>query len=287
VACLTVLLGNWSSASAAAPPAHGDPPVEPVRYAVKAVKDVTYYEGAGQDPRKHKLDLFLPVGLDGFPVLLFVHGGAWLHGDKDFYGFYSALGRALAARGVGVVVTNYRLSPGVKHPEHVKDVARAFAWTHRNIAKHGGRPDSIFVSGHSAGGHLVSLLATDERYLRAEGLTTRALRGVIAISGVYNIAPRFLPVVFGTGPEAGPNASPLRHARAGLPPFLVLWADRDMALCGRAPSEAFVKALRNKGNSVEAREVAENNHYSIIISARPDGTAGRALLGFIRANTVR
>jgi len=75
----------------------------------------------------------------------------------------------------------------VKHPEHIKDVARAFAWTVKNCEKWGGRPDQIFLAGHSAGGHLVSLLATDESYLKAEGLKLSDIKGVMAISGVYRI----------------------------------------------------------------------------------------------------
>jgi acetyl esterase/lipase len=252
--------------------------------AVKVVKDVAYYDGAGNDPIKHKLDLFLPEGRKDFPVVLFVHGGAWLHGDKNFLGFYSALGRSLARQGIGVAVTNYRLSPGVKHPEHVKDVARAFAWVHKNAGKYGGRADRLFVCGHSAGGHLVALLATDESYLRGVGLSTNNVRGVIPISGVYNVPNGFLPMVFGTGKDAGKKASPITFARAGLPPFLILWADEDFPSCGRAPSEAFAKALRDKGNkAVQGVEVKENNHYSIIVNAKsPESSIGKAIVGFIR-----
>ncbi len=258
----------------------------PKQAAVKTVKDVAYYDGAGYDPIKHKLDLFLPDGRKDYPVVLFVHGGAWLHGDKNFLGFYSALGRSLARQGIGVAVINYRLSPGVKHPEHVKDVARAFAWLHKNVARYGGRPDRLFVCGHSAGGHLVSLLATDEAYLRAVGLSTKNVRGAIPISGVYNVPNGFLPTVFGKGPEAGKNASPINFARAGLPPFLILWGDGDFPTCGKAPSEAFAKALRDKGNkTVQALEFAETNHYSIIVNAaRPDSAIGKAILDFIRKN---
>jgi acetyl esterase/lipase len=86
-----------------------------------------------------------------------------------------------------VVSINYRLSPGVKHPEHVRDVARAFAWTHAHIGEYGGNKEQIFVSGHSAGGHLASLLATDATYLKAHGLSAKDIRGVIPVSGVYVI----------------------------------------------------------------------------------------------------
>src|SRR5947209_5431295 len=66
-------------------------------------------------------------------------------------------------------------------------VARAFAWTQKHAAEYGGRPDQIFACGHSAGGHLVSLLATDESYLKAEGLSAKDIKGVISVSGVYQV----------------------------------------------------------------------------------------------------
>ena len=86
-------------------------------------------------------------------MIFFVHGGAWRHGDKRYLGVYSSLAMCLARHGLGTVVPNYRLSPAVQHPEHIKDVARAFAWTRKHIGNYGGCPDQIFVSGHSAGAH--------------------------------------------------------------------------------------------------------------------------------------
>src|SRR4029077_10844231 len=147
---------------------------------------------------------------------------------------YSAIGERFAKQGIGAVVINYRLSPNVKHPEHIKDVARAFAWTSKNIAKQGGRPDQIFVCGHSAGGHLIALLATDESYLKSEGLSRTAIRGVIPISGVYDITfggINLFETVFGKDEEVRRQASPLYHVEAGLPPFLILYADNDFRSC--------------------------------------------------------
>src|SRR5581483_10396907 len=125
--------------------------------------DIPYRTDKDADKERHKLDVYLPKGKKEFPVLFFVHGGGWKSGNKSWYG---ALGHAFAQAGIGVVLTNYRLSPQVKHPAHVQDVAKAFAWTCANIGKYGGRADRLFVCGHSAGGHLVALLATDPEYLK-------------------------------------------------------------------------------------------------------------------------
>jgi acetyl esterase/lipase len=155
--------------------------------AVEQVRDIAYVKGFKADFFRHRLDLYLPKGKKQFPVVMFVHGGGWTLGDNRCCGLYTTVGEFLASRGIGVVMPNYRLSPWVKHPEHIKDVARAFAWTQTNIKKYGGDPDQLFLAGHSAGGHLVALLATDESYLKAEGLKTADVRGVIAVSGVYRI----------------------------------------------------------------------------------------------------
>src|SRR5439155_1728006 len=104
--------------------------LESKRYEVEVVQDVPYYQGADAHPVKHKLDLYLPKGKDHFPVLFFVHGGAWHSGDKNYwFNVYGNVGRTLAKHGVGAVVINYRLTPEVKHPAHVQDVAKATSCT--------------------------------------------------------------------------------------------------------------------------------------------------------------
>ncbi|HEY1860506.1 MAG TPA: alpha/beta hydrolase [Gemmataceae bacterium] len=263
-------------------------------FEVKAIRDVAYYDAADADKVKHKLDLFLPKDQKDFPVVLFVHGGAWRHGDKNYFGVYSALGSMFARNGIGAVITNYRLSPEVMHPEHIKDVARAFAWTHKNIEKYGGRPDQIFVCGHSAGAHLVALLATDESYLKAEGLGLKDIKGVLPLSGVYSLPEKFslaLPFagpkskvetepatmmvdrlfdsVFGKDKEKRKEAFPIAHVKKGLPPFLILYADSDLPDFEKN-AEEFAKVLKEKDVKVETMQVAKRNHLSLIIDAADD-----------------
>ena len=264
-------------------PARGD---EAKPFAVQTVKDVVYYEGPDQHKVKHKLDLYLPKGTSDFPVLFFVHGGAWVHGDKDFLGgVYGVFANSYAKKGIGVVVTNYRLSPAVKHPEHVKDVARAFAWCHKNISKHGGRADALFACGHSAGAHLVSLMAGDETYLKEQGLTAKAIRGVVPISGPFILRDGFLPKVFGDQPGNGKKISPISNVRKGMPPFLILYADKDMPGCDKLPNEAFCKALKKHDNQAELVEIKDSDHLRIIAAAgNVKEKAHDAIAGFIRAN---
>jgi acetyl esterase/lipase len=278
-ACVAVFTGT----------AHADEAKpEAKTYEVKVVKDVAYYDGADADKVKHKLDLYIPKDKENFPVFFFVHGCAWIHGDKNFLNLYSTLGTYFAKQGVGVVVTNYRLSPGVKHPEHVKDVARAFAWTYKNIEKYGGRPDQIFVGGHSAGGHLSALLAVDETYLKAEGLSSDKIKGVIPISGMFDIADGFLPEVFGKDEEVHKNAAPMAHVKGDLPPFLILYADEDLPGCDKKQAEAFAKALCDKGTKASTLEIKDSNHFLIILkTASGKGPAPQAILDFIAEKTAK
>ncbi len=290
------------------------------------MRDVPYAGRLGGDAFRRQLDLFLPKGKKAFPVVILVHGGAWVIGDNRCCGLYSSVGQFLASQGIGAVLPNYRLSPGVRHPEHVKDVARAVAWAHSHIAEYGGSSDKLFLAGHSAGGHLVSLLATDERYLNAEGLRTSAVKGVIAVSGVYHILPGSLsftlsgegPLAFrfdeiaplrgtcgahGTGRRAWPgvpmslnvfgpafgndpqvreDASPMSHVRAGLPPFLIVCAGKDLpGLAGMA--EEFHEALRSQGCEAALLRVEQRNHNSVLFRAidSDDPVAG-AMVAFIR-----
>ncbi len=247
--------------------------------------DLPYYDGPDADPVRHRLDLYLPKGHKDFPVVLFVHGGAWTIGAKSGGPFdaHAALGRMFARHGIGAAVTNYRLSPKVMHPEHVKDVARAFAWVHKHVAEYGGRPDQLFVCGHSAGGHLVSLLATDESYLKAEGLSGKDIKGVMPVSGVYVVAADGLfTEVFGKDPAARKQAWPLTHVRAGCPPFLIVYADHDFPFIDLG-SEVFCKALRDKKVPAETLKLAKRNHLDIIGNAsHDDDPLAVALRGFIR-----
>jgi acetyl esterase/lipase len=251
---------------------------------VQIISNIPYCESRGADPEKHQLDLYLPKDKKETPVLFFVHGGAWRHGDKRFLGMYSALGLFWARHGVTTVVPNYRLSPAVHHPEHIQDIARAFAWTYHNIARYGGRSDEIFVSGHSAGGHLVALLATNDIYLKSVGLGLNSIRGAIPMSGVYDLSQsnRLFDLTFGTDAKAREDAAPICHACVDAPPFLIIYADSDLALCGKEPSERFCKSLCAQHVQAETLEVKERNHATILLDALIENDpVPRAIQGFI------
>ncbi|MBX9678595.1 MAG: alpha/beta hydrolase [Gemmataceae bacterium] len=156
---------------------------------IERVRGIAYVEGKSADPVRHRLDLYFPKRPSEAPrpVIMLVHGGGWVRGDNRCCGLYSSVGEYLASQGFVVALPNYRLSPEVKHPEHVKDVAQAFAWLRDHAHEYGGDAGAVFLVGHSAGGHLVSLLTTDPRYLEAVGRKTSDIRGVVSLSGIYKI----------------------------------------------------------------------------------------------------
>lgn len=234
---------------------------------------ITYVSGPGADPIKHRIDLYRPQGQTDLPVLLYFHGGVWQKGDKDQY---RNIGEAFAQRGVLTAVVNYRLTPAVRHPEHVRDAARAVAWIIRHAAEHGGRADRVYLSGHSAGGHLVTLLLFDQRYLRAEGVEPDAIAGVIPLSGVFDLikglddtpdggAPAYIHQPFGNEPTVLVQASPVRQIRDTRVPILVILAGEDYQAMQRQSRE-FVDAVRGRGLTVTFETIPGRSHYALVQS---------------------
>jgi acetyl esterase/lipase len=239
---------------------------EPDSAAVEVITNIAYRDGKEADRVQHRLDLYLPKGQKDFPVLFFVHGGGWKNGNKEEFSF---LRRTLVPHGIGVVSINYRLYPTVKFPENIQDVAKAFQWVRANIARYGGRADRLFVGGHSTGGHLVSLLATDESYLKAEGLALSDIRGVVSISGLYTIPKGRFPL-FEDSEEAVKKASPIQQVKVSHPPFLLVYADQDFPNFGTM-AEDFAKALRRANDEVQVLKVRDRTHGSVALKIAEEG----------------
>jgi len=207
------------------------------------VRDVAYLAG-DEVPDRQRLDLYLPEGEGPWPVLMWVHGGAWAVGHRRQE---EPLARRFAERGVAVAAVDHRtskalwldpkLSEGVEHPAHVEDCAAAFAWLVSHAAERRVDPDRIFVGGFSSGAHLAALLATDPRYLRAHGIESTRVKGALPVAGGYDLeayyrahlqangkemADRHVLDVFGRAPGALADASPLTHVRETEVPMLVL-----------------------------------------------------------------
>lgn len=250
-------------------------------FEAQTIKGLSYAD-KDADKVRHKLDLYLPKGAKDYPVLFFIHGGGWQFGSKD--GF-SRHGKTFAENGIGFVAINYRLSPAVKHPEHIKDVAQAFAFSRNELKKHGADLSKIYVSGHSAGGHLCALLASDESYLKAHKLSLKDIKGCIPISGVFTVGRggRAQSKIWGDDSELIKKASPMAHVTKDLPPFLIFYAKGEPL--GRQ-AEAFHAALKKAGASTELKAIEGRDHGSIMRNAaRPDDEVAVAILAFIKGKS--
>jgi acetyl esterase/lipase len=135
---------------------------------------------------RQQLDIYQPKHVRAAPVVIFWYGGSWLRGEKSQYRFVAA---ALAQKGFVAVIPDYRLYPEVKFPQFLDDGAQAVAWTQKNIARFGGDPQKVFLMGHSAGAHMATWLAFNEKLLLQYGTNLATIRGVVGLSGPYTLTP--------------------------------------------------------------------------------------------------
>ena len=172
------VLASWAQASALA--RSGAP---------LAQLDLRYGDGAGET-----LDVF-PVSTPGAPVLVFIHGGYWRALDKSDHSFVAP---AFNAQGALVVVPNYALCPAVS-VEHISlQLARSLVWVWRHAAQFGGDASRIALVGHSAGGHLATMLLSCRWKELAADMPAHPLAGALSISGLYDLEPlRHTPMLQG------------------------------------------------------------------------------------------
>lgn len=140
-------------------------------------RDIPYAEPKNE---RHLLDVYAPATGSNLPVVVWVHGGGWMRGSK------SEVDRkpvAFVEKGFVFVPMNYRFVPHVTMDVIVRDVAKSVGWVYANIARHGGDPGRIFLMGHSAGAQLAALLCTDSRYLEAEHVPWKSIKGCVPVDG--------------------------------------------------------------------------------------------------------
>lgn len=137
-------------------------------------KEINYLQQSASLPEKN-LNVFAPKKAEKAPVLIFIHGGSWNSGRKEIYDF---MGSRLARRGVVTVIIDYPLAPAYQLPAMEKASAKAIKWVKENIANYGGDPEQIYVSGHSAGGHLAALVAIKKEPWQELGMSN-PLKGAI------------------------------------------------------------------------------------------------------------
>jgi arylformamidase len=215
-----------------------------------------------------KLDLYLPDDrrTAGVPTLLFMHGGYWTHGYKEWLGFMAPAFVSLPALFISV---GYRLSPAAKHPAALDDCLTALTWAYSHVAEYGGDPQRLFVGGHSAGGHLAALMALQPALLTSRGLPADAIKACFPVSGVYDLAgdiPQDRLQAFLAPDASRTQASPLHYVRDNRLPFLLAVGAQDFPVL-YAQAYTMTAALRGTEGPVELLEIPAVDHFQINMRA--------------------
>ncbi|HGG05644.1 MAG TPA: alpha/beta hydrolase [Aliiroseovarius sp.] len=196
-------------------------------------------------------DVYLPDAPNNAPVIVFVHGGAWAIGDKAHKNVWRDKHRHWGAKGFIFVSVNYRMVPVADPLEQARDVARAIAHIQANIGKLGGDAGKIAAMGHSAGAHLVSLLAADPKFAAEQGAAQ--WRGTVSLdTAAYDIEDimtsspsRLYRNAFGQDPALWRAASPMAQLSTGTSPFFLVCSTQRRNSC--KASRTFASALARKG----------------------------------------
>ncbi|EIJ38346.1 alpha/beta hydrolase [Galbibacter orientalis] len=204
--------------------------------------DIQYYDAATNASDAYinercVLDLYYPTNIENYPTVVWFHGGGLTGGAKE-------IPEALKNKGIAVVGVNYRLNPKVKSPKYIEDAAAAVAWVFKNIEGYKGNPSLIFVSGHSAGGYLASMIGLDKSYLAKFNVDANAIAGLIPFSGhaITHFTIRKERGIPGTQPIVD-SLAPLYHVRADAPPLLLITGDREMEMLGRYEENAYLMRM--------------------------------------------
>lgn len=226
--------------------------------------DVPYYDNVppGIDTTscaRCLLDLYIPGDTVGFATVVWFHGGGMSQGSKE-------LPAALLQQGIAVAGIGYRLTPDVSSPAYIQDAAAAVAWIMKHIADYGGDPDLIFLSGHSAGGYLASMVGLDRVWLSHFGMNADQLAGLIPLSG-HTITHFSIRAERGIPGERAvvDELAPLFHVRRDAPPVLLITGDRELELLGRYEENAYMmRMMRISGhNSTQLIELQGYDHNMV------------------------
>jgi acetyl esterase/lipase len=215
-----------------------------------------------------KLDLYLPHDprTAGVPTLLFMHGGYWTHGYKEWLGFMAPAFVLLPALFISV---GYRLSPAAKHPAALDDCLTALTWAYHHVAEYGGDPQRLFIGGHSAGGYLAALMALQPALLTSKELPANVIKACFPVSGVYDLEgdiPQDSLQAFLAPDASRIQASPLHHVQDNRTPFLLAVGAQDFPAL-YAQTYTMTAALRCTDGSVELLEIPGADHFQMNMRA--------------------
>ncbi|MFI5458802.1 MAG: family 16 glycoside hydrolase [Isosphaerales bacterium] len=258
-------------------------------------RDIPY---AAPPQERQVLDVYSPPGAKDRPVVFWIHGGGWQAGDKSSVQIKP---RAFTDKGFVFVSTNYRLLPHVEMVTIVRDIAKSIRWVHDHIAEYGGDPRRLLVMGHSAGAQLAALVCTDDRYLKAEGLSLAIIKGCVPVDGDTYDVPAIIETAetrrrvhglpqatyghrekFGNDPAKHRDLSAVTHVARdkGIPPFLILHVAEHPDTSAQA--QRLGNVLKDAGVPATVFGAKETNHNKINTDlGLPDDPATKALCEFL------
>ncbi|NNG05123.1 MAG: alpha/beta hydrolase [Inquilinus sp.] len=229
------------------------------RRAANVRLDVAY----GQSPTE-RLDLFLPERRSGpAPVQIFFHGGYWKSLGKSEFSFVAP---PFAAAGAIAAVVDYALIPAVDMDALVRQCRAAVAWLHDHIGEFGGDPERIFVSGHSAGGHLVGMLAATD-WRAGFGVPADVVKGGVSLSGLFDLEPirlSFLNADLGLTPDMARRNSPALLPPSPAVPLTLAYGSLESAEYHRQ-SALHAEHLERHGGHGALVPIADRHHFDIVL----------------------
>jgi acetyl esterase/lipase len=257
-------------------------------------RDIPY---ADAHPRQ-VLDIYSPPGAKDAPVVFWIHGGGWQTGDKSSVQLKP---KAFTDKGFVFVSTNYRLLPEVEMGTIIRDIAKSIRWVHDHIAKYGGDPKRLLVMGHSAGAQLAALVCTDDRYLKAEGLSLAIVKGCVPVDGDTFDVPAIIETAetrkrvhgqplpkfghrekFGNDPAKHRDFSAVTHISKdkGIPPFLIIHVAEHPDTTAQA--QRLASALKEAGVPATLFGGRETTHNKINADlGLPEDPGTKALFDFV------
>jgi len=272
-------------------------------------QDITYKPVHRRDTGQmelQKLDIYYKEGWSKRPVVVFIHGGGWVRGDKSNVQRNPDLWQAFLRQGMVLASVNFRLprdmsGRGVTYRDQVADIAAAIKWLTENVEEFGGDPDRLFLLGYSSGAHLAALIGLNERLLAKQGLPVSTVKGVIAMDvhaydvpqAIREMQSTFLrsriPMMknfFGFTSRDQMEASPIHYVdEPGSVPFLIISAGQKEGaaqLVSKAVSERFHQRLQEGGHSSAHVHFSGHTHSALVMGFGKDSDAvAPAVLKFL------
>ena len=245
------------------------------------LRDLSYGKATNQD-----IDVYTPAGVHNAPVIFMVHGGAWIFGDKGAPSVVTNKMTRWVNKGMVFISVNYRLVPAVGPLVQAEDVGAALAYAQKHAPEWGGDPTKFVIMGHSAGAHLVSLLAADPAIAYRHG--AKLWLGTVAIdSGGYDIGeirrndhyPWFYAKAFGDDPKYWRRVSPIFRLTEKQGPFLAICSElRKDKPCIQA------RAFTDKATSLGMRAQLlpeQLSHREVNVDLGEDNTYTRNVEAFL------